>query len=98
MIEFGNNKSCTVAMALLEPTSNPPDSLCLSYKAASSSVESRVVGRKLHRTFKQGVSFLAVDAGRPVHVSNIQKHGKVYFFIPEHKAEDVSCDIHNRVL
>jgi len=35
------------------------------------------------------VSFQAVDSGRPVHVPNIQQHGGVFFFCPEHKTEEV---------
>ena len=92
-IEFGGDKNCTVATAVLEHSSNHRGSVCLSYKAASSSIEGKVVGRKIHRTFKQGVSFLAVDTGRPVHVADIQKHGRVYFFIPEHRVPDVSGSV-----
>ena len=35
------------------------------------------------------MSFQAVNSGRPVHVPNVQKHGGVFFFCPEHKTEEV---------
>ncbi len=71
-------------MAVLDGTAN-----VLVFKAASSDVSARVVTRKLLRSFKQGVSFKAVDSVRPVCVANIRKHGEVYFFIPEHNQEEV---------
>lgn len=74
-------------MALLEGASSPANSLI--FKAASSQFASRIVSRKLLRSFKQGVSFKAVDSGRPVCVANIRKHGEVYYFIPEHNQEEV---------
>lgn len=87
--DFGGGKQVTVGMAMLEPHAKESTTPCLCFKAASASVESEVVGKKLHRHFKRGVSFMAVDANRPVHVANIQKHGGVYFLIPEHNREEV---------
>lgn len=31
------------------------------------------------------VSFTAVDSGQTVHISDVHKHNRVHFFIPEHK-------------
>ena len=94
MAEFGGEKHITVGVAALVPspssssdkTSGTP---CLQIKAASISIELAVVGKKLYKRFQRGVSYQAVAANRPVHVANIQKHGGVHFFIPEHKKEEV---------
>lgn len=87
--EFGGDKEITVGVAILEPSSKTPNALSLHFKAASSSVESVVVGKKLSQRFRRGVSFQAIDANRPVYVENIHKHGGVHYFIPEHHKEDV---------
>lgn len=99
--EFGGEKHITVGVATLVPSSPSPspssdsesdktkDAPCLQVKAASSSIELAVVGKKLHKRFQRGVSYQAVDSNRPVHVANIQKHGGVHFFISEHKKEEV---------
>ena len=79
-----------MAMALLEPLSSSNPTLCLRYKAASEKDSSRVVGRKILRSFKQGVSHKAVDSGRPVCVQNIRKHGGVYLFNQEHNKDKVN--------
>ena len=73
----------------LEPSSKISSVPCLHVKAASSSIELAVVGKRLFKRFKRGVSYEAVAANRPVHVANIQKHGGVYFFISEHSKEEV---------
>ena len=90
--EFGGEKHITVGVATLESSgrTSSKGGTHLLVKAASSSIESAVVGKKLLRRFKRGVSYQAITANRPVHVSNIQKHGGVYFFIPEHGKEEVS--------
>ena len=87
--EFGGEKHITVGVATLVPSDKTSSSLCLQIKAASSSIELAVVGKKLQKRFKRGVSYQAVAANRPVHVANIQKHGGVNFFIPEHNKEEV---------
>lgn len=76
-------------MAVLEPSAKASGTLSLHFKAASPKVESDIVGKKLNKRFKRGVSFQAVDANRPVHVAHIQKHGAVHFFIHDHNREEV---------
>ena len=79
-------------MAVLEPSNKSPDVTVLHFKAASPAIESVLVGKKLNQRFKRGVSFQAVDANRPLHVANIQKHGGVHFFIHDHRKEEVCVD------
>ena len=76
-------------MAVLEPYEKSSDVMALRFKAASPCIESDLVGKRLNQKYKRGVSFQAVDANRPVHVANIQKHGGVHFFIYEHRKEEV---------
>ena len=94
MADFGEEKHITVGVATLEPSDKTSSIPCLHVKAASSSIELAVVGKKLHKRFKRGVSYQAVAANRPVHVTDIQKHGGVYFFIPEHAKEEVHIKIY----
>ena len=93
MADFGGEKQITVCVATLEPSSKTSSTPCLYAKAASSSIELAVVGKKLLKKFKRGVSYEAVAANRPVHVANIQKHGGIYFFIPEHSKEEVQSKL-----
>ena len=84
--ELGDLKQVTVTISLCE-FSDGFTSLCI--KAASPSIEHRVIGKKLLRIYKEGVGFEVVDTAEPVHVTNIQEHGKVHFLIPEHDNEEV---------
>lgn len=68
-----------------DPSSKPP----LRVNAASSSLQPDVIGAILPRSSKDGVSFMALDDGRPVHVAMIREHGSVHFYVPEHNSEQV---------
>ena len=77
-------------VSLLQPSSLPtPASPSLVIKAASHSIESRVLGVELQKSFPRGVGFAAVETAMPVHVLSIRKHGRVAYFLPEHKNSQV---------
>ena len=82
----------TVLVSMLEQDiadeSVPP---CLTIKAASPSIEARVLEAKLKPTFSEGVGYKVVETARPIRILSIQKHGKLFFFLPEHRAPQVSA-------
>ena len=86
--QFGDNKYVTVLISMLECCAQENDSHtnCLTVKAASPSIESRVIQAKLKQSSPEGVGFKVVVSGMPVHVLSIRKHGRLAFFLPEHKS------------
>lgn len=79
-----------VIVSLLQPSSLPPPAPpSLVIKAASHSIESRVLDMELQKSFPRGVGFMAVETAMPVHVLSIQKHSRVAYFLPEHKNSQV---------
>lgn len=96
--EFGDNKQVTVLVSMLEycnctSTSSSQGSAelakCLMVKAASPSIEARVLHTKVKQS-SEGVGFKVLDTALVVRILSIQKHGKVLFFLPEHKTSQVS--------
>lgn len=77
----------SVIVSLLEaPVENPN----LTVMAASLPIENRVLGIKFKSTYREGVGFKVVESAMPVHVLSIQKHGRVFYFLPENKTSQVS--------
>lgn len=70
-----------------------PDSASLVVKAASHSIEARVLGVELKKSYHKGVGFKVVETAMPVHVLSILKHGRIMYFLPEHKTLQVSSRI-----
>ena len=70
-------------------TQEPP----LRVNAASQSLQPDIIGSTLTRDSKDGVSFQALDDGRPVHVTNIRSHGKVHFYLPQHDTKQVRLSV-----
>ena len=89
---FGDDKNVTAIVSMLEHAGNQGNVPCLTVKAASPSLEVRILGSKLKRTFTEGVGFKVVDSAMPVRVLSVQKHGKIFFYIPEHKTPQVRRD------
>lgn len=92
---FGDNKHVTVMISMLEccvQTNDCPIN-CLTVKAASPSIESRVVQEKLKQNSSEGVEFKVVGSGLPVHVLSIRKHGRIAYFLPEHKSFKVKSGL-----
>lgn len=91
---YGDDKQVTVLVSMLEhcnagSTRDTPLVQCLTVKAASPVIEARVLNSKVKRT-SDGVGFKVLDTAMPIRILSIQKHGKVMFFLPEHKTSQVS--------
>ena len=92
MREYGDDKHVTVLVSMLEQCTTlegTPPVPCLTIKAASPDIEARVLNTKVKRS-SDGVGFKVVDTSRPIRILSIQKHGKVFFFLPENKTPQVS--------
>lgn len=89
--EYGDDKRVTVLVSMLEQCTtqeDKPPTPCLTVKAASPDIEARVLNTKVKRS-PDRVGFKVVDTGRPARIVSIQKHGKVFFFIPENRTPQV---------
>ncbi|XP_043910408.1 EF-hand calcium-binding domain-containing protein 5 isoform X2 [Protopterus annectens] len=81
----GNNKKISAYIALLERSKKQEDfgNTVLRYVACTADDAEMVLNKTLHRNMK-GVSFKAVEEGKPVHVPRVQYHGSIHFW-------DTSC-------
>ena len=70
-------------------TQPPPGPASLVVKAASHSIEPRVLGVELQKGFSKGVGFKVVESAMPVHVLSILKHGRITYFLSDHKTSQV---------
>ena len=78
-------------MSMLQISAHHPQAPpSLVIQAASHAIESRVLGTELQRSSSKGVGFSVVDSAMPVHVLSIHKHGRIIYFLPEHKSSQVS--------
>ena len=87
---YGDHKEVTVMVSMLSQLA--PDPASLVVKAASHSIEARVLGVELKKSYRKGVGFKVVETAMPVHVLSILKHNKIMYFLPEHKTLQVSLD------
>ncbi|MGH0183546.1 UNVERIFIED_CONTAM: hypothetical protein FKN15_012574 [Acipenser sinensis] len=70
----GNNKLISASIALLEGNER------LRYTACTAEDAPYVLNKELTRDMAKGVSFTAVDDGKPVHVPRVRLHGNVQFW------------------
>ncbi|NXO65438.1 EFCB5 protein, partial [Phainopepla nitens] len=77
----GNNKRISAYIALLEenPLSPEQGQVLLRYVACTAEDAPYVLNRVLHRDMK-GVSFAAIDQGKPIYVPRVQHHGNIHFW------------------
>ncbi|NXG54581.1 EFCB5 protein, partial [Hemiprocne comata] len=77
----GDNKKISAYIALLEENQLSPErgQLLLHYVACTTDDAPYVLNQILYRDMK-GVSFTAVEEGKPIYVSRVQLHGNIHFW------------------
>uniref|UniRef100_A0A7M4F639 EF-hand calcium binding domain 5 n=1 Tax=Crocodylus porosus TaxID=8502 RepID=A0A7M4F639_CROPO len=77
----GNNKKISAYIALLEKNRLSPErgNILLRYVACTAEDAPYVLNQTLHTDMK-GVSFVAVEEGKPIHVPRVQLHGNIHFW------------------
>lgn len=85
----GDKKVVSISIALLERNLKERErgSYVLRYTSATPDHAQHVVGKILYKDMK-GISFAAVESGRPIHVPRISVHGNIHFWDPERNAEN----------
>ncbi|XP_030041539.1 EF-hand calcium-binding domain-containing protein 5 [Microcaecilia unicolor] len=85
----GNNKRISASIALLEkdPQEDEKAEVWLRYVACTSEDAPYVLNKILRRDM-QGLSFTAVDEGKPIHAPRVQYHGNIHFWNTERLAEE----------
>ncbi|XP_029469319.1 EF-hand calcium-binding domain-containing protein 5 [Rhinatrema bivittatum] len=85
----GNNKRISASIALLEkdPLEGDQAEIWLRYVACTSDDAPYVLNKILYRHMK-GVSFSAIDEGKPVHAPRVQYHGNIHFWNQDRPAEE----------
>ncbi|NWH65205.1 EFCB5 protein, partial [Geococcyx californianus] len=77
----GDNKKISAYIALLEQNQVSPErgQILLHYVACTADDAPYVLNQILYRDMK-GVSFAAVEEGKPIHVPRVQLHGNIHFW------------------
>ncbi|XP_068010616.1 EF-hand calcium-binding domain-containing protein 5 isoform X1 [Melanerpes formicivorus] len=77
----GDNKKISSYIALLEENQLSPErgQILLHYVACTADDAPYVLNQILYKDMK-GVSFAAVEEGKPIHVPNVQLHGNIHFW------------------
>ncbi|KAM9272452.1 EF-hand calcium-binding domain-containing protein 5 [Morus bassanus] len=77
----GDNKKISAYIALLEENQLSPErgQILLHYVACTADDAPYVLNQILYRDMK-GVSFAAVEEGKPIHVPRVQLHGNIHFW------------------
>ncbi|XP_009076237.1 PREDICTED: EF-hand calcium-binding domain-containing protein 5, partial [Acanthisitta chloris] len=77
----GGNKKISAYIALLEGNQQPLEQgqILLRYVASTADDAPYVLNQVLYRHMK-GVSFVAVEEGKPIHVPRVQFHGNIHFW------------------
>ncbi|XP_006036172.1 EF-hand calcium-binding domain-containing protein 5 [Alligator sinensis] len=77
----GNNKKISAYIALLEKNRLSPErgNILLRYVACTAEDAPYVLNQTLHMDMK-GVSFVAVEERKPIHVPRVQLHGNIHFW------------------
>ncbi|XP_071431380.1 EF-hand calcium-binding domain-containing protein 5 isoform X2 [Pithys albifrons albifrons] len=85
----GGNKKISAYIALLEENQLCPErgQLLLRYVACTADDAPHVLNQVLYRDMK-GISFAAVDEGRPIHVPKVQLHGNIHFWNRDRPVEE----------
>ncbi|XP_051491424.1 EF-hand calcium-binding domain-containing protein 5 isoform X2 [Apus apus] len=78
---YGDNKKISAYIALLEENQLSPErgQLLLHYVACTTDDAPYVLNQTLYRDMK-GVSFTAVEEGKPIYVSRVHLHGNIHFW------------------
>ncbi|NXI16659.1 EFCB5 protein, partial [Irena cyanogastra] len=89
MEAHGDNKKFSAYIALLEENWLSPEQgqVLLRYVACTADDAPYILNQVLHRDMK-GVSFAAIDQGKPIYVPRVQHHGNIHFWnsdCPEEK-------------
>ncbi|NXE87189.1 EFCB5 protein, partial [Menura novaehollandiae] len=85
----GGNKKISAYIALLEENqlSSEQGQILLRYVACTADDAPYVLNQVLHRDMK-GVSFAAIDEGKPIHVPRVQLHGNIHFWNYDRPVEE----------
>ncbi|NXK36990.1 EFCB5 protein, partial [Piprites chloris] len=85
----GGNKKVSAYIALLEENqlSAEQGRVLLRYVACTADDAPYVLNQALHRDMK-GISFAAVDEGKPIHVPRVELHGNVHFWNCDRPVEE----------
>ncbi|NXH51096.1 EFCB5 protein, partial [Dicaeum eximium] len=89
MEAHGDNKRISAYIALLEENWLSPEQgqVLLRYVACTADDAPYVLNQVLHRDMK-GVSFAAIDQGKPIHVPRVQHHGNIHFWNSDRPDEE----------
>ncbi|NXR52727.1 EFCB5 protein, partial [Hippolais icterina] len=89
MEAHGDNKKISAHIALLEENRLSPEQgqVCLRYVACTADDAPHVLNQVLHREMK-GVSFAAIDQGKPIYVPKVQLHGNIHFWNSDRPVEE----------
>ncbi|XP_065550914.1 EF-hand calcium-binding domain-containing protein 5 isoform X3 [Lathamus discolor] len=85
----GDNKKISAYIALLEENQLTPEQgqILLHYMACTADDAPYVLNQTLHRHMK-GVSFAAVEEGKPIHVPRVQLHANIHFWNHDRPVEE----------
>ncbi|NXE61721.1 EFCB5 protein, partial [Calcarius ornatus] len=89
MEAHGGNKTISAYIALLEENQLSPEQgqVLLRYVACTADNAPYILNRVLHRDMK-GISFAAIDQGKPIYVPRVQHHGNIHFWSSDHHEEE----------
>ncbi|NXR76672.1 EFCB5 protein, partial [Pycnonotus jocosus] len=89
MEAHGDNKRISAYIALLEENRLSPEQeqVCLRYVACTADDAPHVLNQVLHRDM-QGVSFAAIDQGKPIYVPKVELHGNIHFWNSDRPVEE----------
>ncbi|KAM7033009.1 EF-hand calcium-binding domain-containing protein 5 isoform 2-T2 [Acridotheres tristis] len=89
MEAHGNNKRISAYIALLEENQLSPEQgqVLLRYVACTADDAPHLLNQVLHRDMK-GISFAAIDQGKPIYVPRVQLHGNVHFWNSDRPVEE----------
>ncbi|XP_022089636.1 EF-hand calcium-binding domain-containing protein 5-like isoform X2 [Acanthaster planci] len=87
--QHGRGKRISANIAMLERNDSYParGPTCLRYVASTPDDAHFMLNKVLYRDMK-GISFTAVDTGKPIHVPRVQNHGNIMFWNPDRSEED----------
>ncbi|NXS89201.1 EFCB5 protein, partial [Erpornis zantholeuca] len=89
MEAHGDNKRISAYIALLEENQLSPEQgqVLLRYMACTADDAPYVLNQVLHRDMK-GVSFAAIDQGKPIYVPRVDLHGNIHFWNSDSPVEE----------
>ncbi|XP_053816821.1 EF-hand calcium-binding domain-containing protein 5 [Vidua chalybeata] len=89
MEAHGDNKRISAYIALLEENRLSPEQgqVLLRYVACTADDAPYILNQVLHRDMK-GVSFAAIDQGKPIYVPRVQHHGNIHFWNSDRSVEE----------